>query len=61
VTACLPPAPVTIFTSSGTPAAVAREILKQAARWLKVHGDGLHNHTPREPEPTAGDLGDLPF
>ncbi len=46
-TACLPPAPVTIYISAGTPAATAREILKQVAKWLKVHGDELPGLTPR--------------
>ena len=55
VTACLDPAPVTIFISAGTPAATAREILKQAARWLKEHGDELPDLTPREPESASDD------
>jgi len=54
-TACLDPAPVTIFISAGTPAATAREILKQAARWLKEHGDELPDLTPREPESASDD------
>lgn len=61
VTACLDPAPVTIFISNGTTAATAREILKKAAKWLKEHGDELHDHTPRESEPTAGDDDFIPF
>ena len=55
VTACFEPAPVTIFISAGTPAATAREILKQAARWLKEHGDELPDLTPREPESASDD------
>ena len=55
VTACFDPAPVTIFISAGTPAATAREILKQAARWLKEHGDELPDLTPREPESASDD------
>jgi len=47
VTACLDPAPVTIFISNGTTAAPAREILEQVAKWLKEHGDELHELTPR--------------
>ncbi len=60
-TACLEPAPVTIFISAGTPAATARAILKQAAKWLKEHGDELPSLTPREPEPTACDADNVPF
>ena len=54
-TACLDPAPVTIFISSGTPAATAREILKQVSKWLKEHGDELPGLTPREPVPAIDD------
>lgn len=61
VTACLEPAPVHIFITAGTPAATAREILKQAAKWLKEHGDDLPNLTPRKPEPTACDFDNNPF
>lgn len=60
-TACLEPAPVTIYISAGTPAATARDILKQAAKWLKEHGDELPSLTPREPEPTAWDFDSVPF
>ena len=60
-TACLEPAPVTIFISAGTPAATAREILKQVSKWLKEHGDQLPGLTPREPEPTACDNDSIPF
>lgn len=61
VTASLEPAPVTIYIESGTTAATAREILKQAAKWLKEHGDELHELTPQEPAPTAGDGDSVPF
>jgi len=54
-TACLEPAPVTIFISAGTPAATAREILKQVSKWLKEHGDELPGLTPREPESASDD------
>jgi len=60
-TACLEPAPVTIYISAGTPAATAREILKQVAKWLKVHGDELPGLTPIEPQPAVGPADDVPF
>ena len=60
-TACLEPAPVAIYISAGTPAATACEILKQAAKWLKEHGDELPSLTPLEPVPAADDQDSIPF
>lgn len=46
-TAAMEPAPVTIHILAGTDPATAREILKQAANWLKHHGNELPSLTPR--------------
>lgn len=61
VTAAIDPAPVTIHILAGTPAATAREILKQVSKWLKEHGDELPSLTPREPERTVDDGELVPF
>ena len=61
VTACLEPAPVHIFITAGTPAATAREILKQAAKWLDEHGDELPGLTPLESVATDHDSETIPF
>jgi len=58
-TACISPAPVTIYVSANTPASTAREILKQVSSWLKEHGDELPGLTPREP--VAAIDGDILF
>ncbi len=59
-TAALDAAPVTIFICDGTTAAEARAILKGVSRWLKEHGDEMHDFTPQEPPATSGD-DELPF
>lgn len=59
-TACLEPAPVTVFVCAGTPPATAIQILEQAVAWLREHGRELEDFTPREPEP-APCAGDCPF
>ncbi len=61
VTAAIAPAPVTIHIMAGTPAGTAREILKQVAKWLKLHASELEGLTPREPEPAAFDADSAPF
>jgi hypothetical protein len=59
VTAALDPAPVTIHILAGIPAATARAILKQAAKWLKEHGTDLPGLTPRQPRPS--NTSNVPF
>ena len=58
-TACIDPAPLTMFIAAGTHPETAIEILEQALNWLKEHGDKLPTMTPIEPAPFSD--GDCPF
>lgn len=59
-TACMSPAPLTIFIAAGTSITTARTALKEARKWLKGF-DTLSGFMPTEPQSAHCDSDDLPF
>jgi hypothetical protein len=60
VTACLEPAPVTIFIRAGTSVSTVREFLKQTTKWAKLSDRKLSKLTPL-PRPPIEDDDGCPF